>query len=134
MFRCDRIGHESVAKPQIQCEVPPDFPIVLNVSGQIEFAEVAISVALGGQRTKEQKRPSCQEIRYGIKVVLAAEPTGRIHVRLHALDDASELHVVIAESPINVVAGGELVLNEQERKEDARPQWRDASGDRQSAV
>ena len=75
-----------------------------------------------GQRTEKQEGRSAQEACQAVEHELSAQPPGRVHIGLDALDIRSEPDVVRSVSPINIVTAPVLVLNEKERQEDAGTQ------------
>src|SRR5207247_448484 len=61
------IGHELIAKPEVECKVGPGFPIVLEVSIEIGLAKITVTISLFRQRAEEQEGRSAQETCKAVK-------------------------------------------------------------------
>src|SRR6185369_9542620 len=99
MLRRDRIRHKLITQAEIQRQCSAYLPVVMDIPGQVDLTEVPVSVALRGQRTKEQERGGVQEVRHRVENILTTQPSRRVHVRLHAFKDTAELDVVVSVSP-----------------------------------
>ena len=52
-----RVGDEFVPQADIKGQAFVDLPIVLSITGEIDFAKVAVAVTQAGQGSEEEERP-----------------------------------------------------------------------------
>src|SRR5581483_4200456 len=128
-----RIRDELIPDTEVDRQPGSRLPLILSVSIDFNFAEVARRVHVGRDRSNKEDREALKKAGKACKGIGTSPPAVLGEVALHPANESAELEAVGAFVPDDVVGYGELVLHLRKRSRNTGAE-EGKTGDGDSAV